>query len=196
MNTPSHHRVHHDRRVHANYGGTTIIWDRIFGSFVEESDGFSINKSNQTSVWSRFYCLVFSSYDSVGESKMSKIVDEKVIYGILYPSASWDLTKIQGHHFRHIFNRVAESLSSTLAVSERLKQAWSAIFIGPGYRPLMNRTFLGLGRIAGHEISKKKAGWIPPVDGARSRIRLQTDLTPTATIYHFLQFVISLGLVR
>ena len=32
--TPSHHRVHHDRRVHKNYGGLLIVWDRIFGSFV------------------------------------------------------------------------------------------------------------------------------------------------------------------
>lgn len=36
LNTPSHHRVHHDRRTHANYGGTTIIWDRLFRTFVDE----------------------------------------------------------------------------------------------------------------------------------------------------------------
>lgn len=29
LNTPSHHRVHHDRRVHRNYGGFSIIWDRL-----------------------------------------------------------------------------------------------------------------------------------------------------------------------
>ena len=32
--TPSHHRVHHDRRVHKNYGGLLIVWDRLFGTFV------------------------------------------------------------------------------------------------------------------------------------------------------------------
>lgn len=39
MNTPSHHRVHHatnPRYLDANYAGTLIIWDRMFGSFVEE----------------------------------------------------------------------------------------------------------------------------------------------------------------
>ena len=36
--TPSHHRVHHDRRVHKNFGGVFIIWDRLFGSFVDEYD--------------------------------------------------------------------------------------------------------------------------------------------------------------
>lgn len=39
MNTPSHHRVHHARQMKyldKNYAGTFIIWDRMFGSFVEE----------------------------------------------------------------------------------------------------------------------------------------------------------------
>lgn len=36
--TPSHHRVHHDRRVHKNFGGFLIIWDRMFGSFQDEYD--------------------------------------------------------------------------------------------------------------------------------------------------------------
>lgn len=39
MNTPSHHRVHHatnPRYLDANYAGTLIIWDRMFGTFVEE----------------------------------------------------------------------------------------------------------------------------------------------------------------
>lgn len=39
LNTPSHHRVHHARQVEyldANYGGTLIIFDRLFGTFIEE----------------------------------------------------------------------------------------------------------------------------------------------------------------
>ncbi len=39
LNTPSHHRVHHatnPRYLDANYAGTLIIWDRMFGTFVEE----------------------------------------------------------------------------------------------------------------------------------------------------------------
>ncbi|KAM4029245.1 alkylglycerol monooxygenase isoform 1-T2 [Anomaloglossus baeobatrachus] len=41
LNTPSHHRVHHGRNpycIDSNYGGTLIIWDRIFGTFVPEKD--------------------------------------------------------------------------------------------------------------------------------------------------------------
>ena len=41
FNTPSHHRVHHARNpmyLDANYAGTLIIWDRMFGTFVPERD--------------------------------------------------------------------------------------------------------------------------------------------------------------
>ena len=40
MNTPSHHRVHHatnPRYLDSNYAGVFIIWDRMFGSFVQET---------------------------------------------------------------------------------------------------------------------------------------------------------------
>ncbi len=41
LNTPSHHRVHHGVNNHyldKNYAGIFIIWDRIFGTFVEENE--------------------------------------------------------------------------------------------------------------------------------------------------------------
>ena len=39
FNTPSHHRVHHGTNpeyIDKNYGGITIIWDRLFGTFEAE----------------------------------------------------------------------------------------------------------------------------------------------------------------
>lgn len=41
LNTPSHHRAHHGinpRYIDKNYGGTLIVWDRLFGTFEEESE--------------------------------------------------------------------------------------------------------------------------------------------------------------
>jgi len=46
LNTPSHHRVHHACNVEylgrsglgANYGGTLIVFDRLFGTYVPERD--------------------------------------------------------------------------------------------------------------------------------------------------------------
>jgi sterol desaturase/sphingolipid hydroxylase (fatty acid hydroxylase superfamily) len=39
FNTPSHHRAHHGRNkeyIDMNYGGVVIIYDRLFGTFIEE----------------------------------------------------------------------------------------------------------------------------------------------------------------
>jgi sterol desaturase/sphingolipid hydroxylase (fatty acid hydroxylase superfamily) len=41
LNTPSHHRVHHgsdEKYLDKNYGGITIIWDRLFGTFQMEEE--------------------------------------------------------------------------------------------------------------------------------------------------------------
>lgn len=41
FNTPSHHRVHHGKNagyIDRNYAGVLILWDRLFGSFVDESE--------------------------------------------------------------------------------------------------------------------------------------------------------------
>jgi len=41
FNTPSHHRVHHSSDVKyldMNHAGVLIIWDRLFGTFIEEKE--------------------------------------------------------------------------------------------------------------------------------------------------------------
>jgi sterol desaturase/sphingolipid hydroxylase (fatty acid hydroxylase superfamily) len=45
FNTPSHHRVHHGSNpeyLDCNYGGVLIIFDRLFGTFVEERKDIAI----------------------------------------------------------------------------------------------------------------------------------------------------------
>jgi sterol desaturase/sphingolipid hydroxylase (fatty acid hydroxylase superfamily) len=40
LNTPAHHRAHHavnSRYLDRNHGGTLIIWDRLFGTFAQET---------------------------------------------------------------------------------------------------------------------------------------------------------------
>jgi hypothetical protein len=58
LNTPSHHRVHHARNpkyVDRNHGGTLIVWDRLFGTFVEERDepvyGITVPLRSWNPVW-------------------------------------------------------------------------------------------------------------------------------------------------
>lgn len=41
FNTPSHHRVHHGSNkpyIDKNYGGVLIIWDRLFGTYAQETE--------------------------------------------------------------------------------------------------------------------------------------------------------------
>ena len=41
LNTPSHHRVHHgvnEQYLDKNYAGIFIIWDKLFGTFTEETE--------------------------------------------------------------------------------------------------------------------------------------------------------------
>jgi len=45
FNTPSHHRVHHGSnpaQIDRNFGGVFIIWDKLFGTFRDESDAGKI----------------------------------------------------------------------------------------------------------------------------------------------------------
>lgn len=56
LNTPSHHRVHHginDEYLDRNYAGIFIIWDKLFGTFVEETETprYGIIKPIQSYNW-------------------------------------------------------------------------------------------------------------------------------------------------
>jgi sterol desaturase/sphingolipid hydroxylase (fatty acid hydroxylase superfamily) len=56
LNTPSHHRVHHGSEpdcLDANFGATTILFDRLFGTFVAERDDRSLRFGLVTPVASR-----------------------------------------------------------------------------------------------------------------------------------------------
>lgn len=83
--TPSNHRVHHGQNdwcIDCNYGGIFIIWDRLFGTFVEERD------------------------------------DERVIYGIRRPLASFNPLWGNLNVYRELFSasRASPSLRAGLAI--------------------------------------------------------------------------------
>ncbi len=58
FNTPSHHRVHHARNpqyLDKNYAGTLIIWDRLFGTFVEEQEEPVYGITKPLASWNPFW---------------------------------------------------------------------------------------------------------------------------------------------
>jgi sterol desaturase/sphingolipid hydroxylase (fatty acid hydroxylase superfamily) len=77
LNTPSHHRVHHGRNpgyIDRNYGGTLIVWDRLFGTFVAEDEqappdyGITrpIHSRNLLVLWTHEYVDLFRAMARAG----------------------------------------------------------------------------------------------------------------------------------
>ncbi len=71
FNTPSHHRVHHARNpgyLDKNYAGTLIIWDRLFGTFVEETEtpvyGLTKPLNSWNPLWAQFHIWYELSRDA------------------------------------------------------------------------------------------------------------------------------------
>jgi alkylglycerol monooxygenase len=71
FNTPSHHRVHHgvnNPYLDKNYAGVLIIWDRLFGSFVKETEEPRFGIINQltgyNALWANTHAW-FEMYEAV-----------------------------------------------------------------------------------------------------------------------------------
>ena len=124
--TPSHHRCHHDRRLHCNYAGTLIIWDRLFGTFKDEGEGFRNGKYDPLGHVTKSRELAASIHNEhLNENDNPE--EENVIYGVSQKLHSYNPFYVQFHHYMHILDRVAKAKS--------LAEALRTIFKGPGYRP-------------------------------------------------------------
>ncbi len=67
--TPSHHRVHHsvnEKYIDKNYGSTFIIWDRMFGTFIEEDEQAIYGITKPVNSFNPVY-LVFHEWMEVGK---------------------------------------------------------------------------------------------------------------------------------
>lgn len=92
FNTPSHHRVHHatnPRYLDANYAGTLIIWDRMFGTFVREQDSeqpqYGIVKNLGT-----FNPLVIAFHEWIGIARdLASAKSLKEIAGYTFGPPGW-----------------------------------------------------------------------------------------------------------
>ncbi len=92
FNTPSHHRVHHatnPKYLDANYAGTLIIWDRMFGTFVPEDKAekprYGIIKNLTT-----FNPLMIAFHEWIGIAKdVSQAKSLKEVGGYLFGPPGW-----------------------------------------------------------------------------------------------------------
>ena len=81
LNTPSHHRVHHgvnNPYLDKNYAGVLIIWDKLFGSFVSETEepryGIIKPLTNHNPVWVNTHAW----YEMFAEMKNRKTLTGKL----------------------------------------------------------------------------------------------------------------------
>ncbi|HEY1024293.1 MAG TPA: sterol desaturase family protein [Sphingobacteriaceae bacterium] len=88
--TPSHHRVHHgkqDQYLDMNFAATFIIWDRLFGTFVEEDEkpdyGLTTGIKNKINP---FYLNFHEYYDMIEDVKNARGLRKKLHYLFGRPS--------------------------------------------------------------------------------------------------------------
>ena len=81
FNTPSHHRVHHgvnNQYLDKNYAGIFIIWDRLFGTYIEEDEevryGIVTPLNSYNPLWVNTHAW-FEMFDKIKSKKtpMSKL---------------------------------------------------------------------------------------------------------------------------
>ena len=90
--TPSNHRVHHaqnERYIDKNYGGIFILWDRLFGTFTEETDDnpvvFGVRKplANWNPIWANLQVYNYLLFDA----RKAKRWQDKI--GIWFRRTGW-----------------------------------------------------------------------------------------------------------
>lgn len=92
FNTPSAHRVHHAANVEyldCNYGGTIMLFDRLFGTYVPEKDGVAIRYGlvkPQTSYAAIWICL--SEWAAIGRDLL-KARKPRDLVGYLFGPPGW-----------------------------------------------------------------------------------------------------------
>jgi sterol desaturase/sphingolipid hydroxylase (fatty acid hydroxylase superfamily) len=111
FNTPSHHRVHHARNpryLDANYAGTLIIWDKLFGTFVPELDRdkpvFGLVKNIETF---NPFVVALGEYWGIVRDVTAKGVPfrDRLCYAFAAPGFSHDRSRRDSHMIKADFLR-------------------------------------------------------------------------------------------
>ena len=124
FNTPSHHRVHHGRNpeyLDANYAGTLIIWDRMFGTFVEENEkvDFGLVKNLETL---NPFVIIFHEYWGIVKDQMQRLtLWQRLCYLFAPPGWSHNGSRLSSeqikaqHEARRADGEIAPQVTGELA---------------------------------------------------------------------------------
>jgi len=90
MNTPSHHRVHHavdPQYIDKNHGGTLIIFDRMFGTFVEEKEAIHYGVTKPLASWNPVWANI-DYYKGLWET-VRQVRSAGDLYRVLFNKPGW-----------------------------------------------------------------------------------------------------------
>ena len=93
FNTPSHHRAHHGSNpiyLDKNYGGILIIFDRLFGTFVEETEEEPVTYGlvKPLDSWNPIYISVHE-WILMGRNVCKSWSSPSDIFGYLFAAPGW-----------------------------------------------------------------------------------------------------------
>jgi sterol desaturase/sphingolipid hydroxylase (fatty acid hydroxylase superfamily) len=86
--SPSNHRVHHavnDRYIDRNYGGIFMAWDRLFGTFVEESEKCVYGTRTPLNSWDPLWANLEVYTDLARKSWRSERWRDKLLVWLMPP---------------------------------------------------------------------------------------------------------------
>ena len=93
FNTPHHHRVHHATQkfyIDKNFGGILIIWDRVFGSFIELDEAQAPNYGLTIPVGTyNPLKVLFSELGHMG-SKVRQAKSASAAFGYVFKEPYWE----------------------------------------------------------------------------------------------------------
>ncbi len=88
LNTPSHHRVHHavnPKYIDKNHAGVFMIWDRLFGTFMEEEEDVQIyyGVTTQLKSWNPVWANTHYFIEMYQKAKSMKWLDKfKMVFAM------------------------------------------------------------------------------------------------------------------
>lgn len=88
LSTPSHHRVHHAKNVQyldKNYGGTFIIWDRLFGTFEVENEAPEFGIPEQLDTFNPIKASFHGWLELIADMRAAKGLGNKLSYLVMPP---------------------------------------------------------------------------------------------------------------
>ena len=90
LNTPSHHRVHHSsdlKYLDQNHAGILIIWDRLFGTFVEEQETPTYGLTRNIDTFNPVKIAFHEWKDIMNDLRKSKSASQ--VIGYLFGPPGW-----------------------------------------------------------------------------------------------------------